>query len=76
MITEAITKPFEQSRKDRVEDHQRLFRRCRLDLGGREATDRPTDQRVAAAADEADPALAALYFQFARYLLITSSRPG
>jgi alpha-L-fucosidase 2 len=36
----------------------------------------PTDERIAHFADGNDPQLAALYFQFARYLLICSSRPG
>lgn len=75
-LSKAMAKPLDQLRKDHLKDHRRLFRRCRLDLGGWEATDQPTDQRVAAADDDDDPALAALYFQFGRYLLITSSRPG
>ena len=37
---------------------------------------RPTDERIGTFADGNDPALAALYFQFGRYLLISSSRPG
>ncbi len=36
----------------------------------------PTDERIARFADGQDPQLAALYFQFGRYLLICSSRPG
>ena len=36
----------------------------------------PTDERVKRFAAGGDPALAALYFQYARYLLIASSRPG
>ncbi|MGD8329170.1 MAG: glycoside hydrolase family 95 protein [Acidobacteriota bacterium] len=36
----------------------------------------PTDERIARFADEPDPGLAALYYQFGRYLLIGSSRPG
>ncbi len=75
-LGKAMAKPFDRLRGDHVEDHRRLFRRCRLDLGGWEATNRSTDRRVTAAAEEADPVLAALYFQFGRYLLITSSRPG
>ena len=40
------------------------------------AADLPTDQRIARSAGLDDPALAALYYQFGRYLLIASSRPG
>ena len=36
----------------------------------------PTDERIAHFAEGNDPQLAALYFQFGRYLLISSSRPG
>ncbi|MCF3652349.1 glycoside hydrolase family 95 protein [Synoicihabitans lomoniglobus] len=57
-------------------EHQRLFRRVTLDLGRTPAADRPTDERVRRFADGNDPALAALYFQYGRYLLISSSRPG
>lgn len=71
-------KPFERLRADHVADHERLFRRVTLDLGaGTEAAKLPTDQRVARYGNgKNDPHLAALYFQFGRYLLIASSRPG
>ncbi|NMI51256.1 glycoside hydrolase family 95 protein [Xanthomonas hortorum pv. taraxaci] len=57
-------------------DHQRLFRRVAIDLGTSEAAKLPTDERVQAFAKGNDPAMAALYHQFGRYLLICSSRPG
>lgn len=57
-------------------DHQRLFRRVAIDLGSSEAAALPTDERVQRFAQGNDPALAALYHQFGRYLLICSSRPG
>ncbi len=58
-------------------DYQRLFRRVDLDLGRSDAADWPTDERLKAVQGGADdPQLAALYFQFGRYLLISSSRPG
>jgi alpha-L-fucosidase 2 len=57
-------------------EHQRLFRRVSLDLGRTPAADLPTDERVRRFAGGNDPALAALYFQYGRYLLISSSRPG
>ncbi len=60
-----------------VADHRSLFRRVRLDLGGAERTAIPTDERLAAVrAGASDPGLEATYFQFGRYLLIASSRPG
>lgn len=62
---------------DHIAEHQRLFRRVSLDLGDSgDAASLPTDERIAHFAEGHDPELAALYFQFARYLLICSSRPG
>ena len=58
-------------------DYRSLFRRVRLDLGSTERDALPTDERLAAVRGGAvDPGLAALYFQYGRYLLIASSRPG
>ena len=57
-------------------DHQRLFRRVSLDLGRTAASEEPTDVRIRNSQTSDDPQLAALYFQYARYLLIGCSRPG
>ena len=71
----AAAKTYADLRKTHVEDHQRLFHRVRLDLGTAPAI--PTDERLAAyRAGAADPALEALQFQYGRYLLMGSSRPG
>ena len=60
-----------------VADYQKLFRRVTLDLGRTDAAALPTDERLKNIAKGADdPQLATLYFQFGRYLLISSSRPG
>jgi len=73
----AARSSYEQLRDRHMADHQRLFRRVSLDLGRAENADKPTDQRLAAIAQgQPDPGLAALYFQFGRYLLIACSRPG
>jgi alpha-L-fucosidase 2 len=56
--------------------HRLLFRRAALDLGRTAAADLPTDQRIRDSQQNDDPQLAALYFQYARYLLICCSRPG
>jgi alpha-L-fucosidase 2 len=69
-------KAWEVLLKEHQEDHRRLFRRVSLDLGLTAAVEQPTDQRLKTVAKEPDPHLAALYFQFGRYLLIASSRPG
>ncbi|HEX6638827.1 MAG TPA: glycoside hydrolase family 95 protein [Steroidobacteraceae bacterium] len=57
-------------------EHQRLFRRVSLDLGATPAAELPTDRRIRDSQTNDDPQLAALYFQYARYLLISCSRPG
>jgi alpha-L-fucosidase 2 len=57
-----------------VRDYQALFNRVALDLGPSVAA--PTDERVRGFGGGGDPGLAALYFQYARYLLLASSRPG
>ncbi|MCX5494760.1 glycoside hydrolase family 95 protein [Kaistia dalseonensis] len=57
-------------------EHRRLFDTLAIDLGTTAAAERPTDERVALFAEGDDPALAALYLQYGRYLMIASSRPG
>ncbi len=58
-------------------DYRDLFDRVSIDLGrNHEAEMRPTNERVRHSATREDPSLAALYFQYGRYLLISSSRPG
>ncbi len=69
-------KSFEILLQNHIKDYQQLFHRVKLDLGTSDAAKLPTDQRLKNAAKTADPQLQALYFQFGRYLLISSSRPG
>ena len=61
---------------DHIADYQKLFHRVTLDLGETDSMKLPTDVRIAQFADGNDPQFATLYFQFARYLLISCSRPG
>jgi len=58
------------------EDHRALFRRVSIDLGKTGAAALPTDQRIRDFASGNDPDLAALAFQYGRYLLIACSRSG
>jgi alpha-L-fucosidase 2 len=71
----AATKNYEALQRSHLADHRRLFGRVKLQLG-HQPQDVPTDERLKAVGAVADPALLALYFQYGRYLLITSSRPG
>lgn len=60
-----------------LKDYRRLFRRASLDLGPNSNANVPTDERlVNVAKGQVDPALEAIYFQFGRFLLISSSRQG
>ena len=61
-----------------TKDHSSIIGRVSLTLGDPSMADVPTDERLARMKEGAsDPALAALYFQFGRYLLAGSSRcPG
>jgi alpha-L-fucosidase 2 len=73
----AAKKSHAQLLKAHTADVQRLMGRVALDLGGTEAAQQPTDVRLKAVRQGADdPQLCALYFQFGRYLLVSSSRPG
>jgi len=70
----ASVKGIDALRAAHVRDYQQLFNRVTLDLGASKRV--PTDERVRAFGDGDDPGLAALYFQYGRYLLIASSRAG
>jgi alpha-L-fucosidase 2 len=60
-----------------ITDHQKLYRRVSLDLGpAQNGKSVSTDKRLKNFATIPDPALLALYFNYGRYLLIASSRPG
>ncbi len=75
-IAAASKKSFEVLRQHHIAEHRRLFRRVELDLGTSDMARLPTDERIRNPEKTDDPQLAALYFQFGRYLLISSSRPG
>lgn len=73
----AQSKQFDELRANHIRDYQSFFKRVDLDLGHGEGNYFTTDARMAAMKDGYnDPDLIELYFQFGRYLLISSSRPG
>ncbi len=77
VLRSAKTRRYEQLRARNLAEHRRLFRRVGLELGAPPQPEGPTDRRLAAVRDGAcDPNLEALLFQYGRYLLICSSRPG
>jgi alpha-L-fucosidase 2 len=71
----ALTKPFDALRESAVADHRRYMERCQLTLPEGPNSRLPTPDRVKAQEKTPDPALAALYFQFGRHLVVSGSRP-
>lgn len=67
---------YDRLRCDHVEDYQRLFHRVSLHLGSAKGSELPMDQRVQDFQRREDPDLISLYFQYGRYLMLSSSRPG
>ena len=76
-LAAAVRRDFADLRARHVADYSALFSRVALDLGHHRTQEAlPTDERIAAFRERGDPALAALCFQFGRYLMIAGSRPG
>ncbi|HEX4998238.1 MAG TPA: glycoside hydrolase family 95 protein [Terriglobia bacterium] len=75
-LSRASRKTFDALRSEHVRDYRQFFDRVHFDLGRSSGSMLPTDERIRAFAAGNDPALAALYLQYARYLLLSSSRPG
>ncbi|WP_159455927.1 glycoside hydrolase family 95 protein [Chitinophaga eiseniae] len=75
-LQQAISKGYSRLKADHITDYQNFFDRVRINLGA--ATDAlPTDERLRSYGDgKKDPGFAALFYQYGRYLLISSSRPG
>lgn len=75
-IQAALKKDYQKIKEDHLAAHRQLFRRVSIDLGSTDNSFLPTDVRIKNFDGKNDPNLAALCFQFGRYLLISSSRPG
>ena len=77
ILDKAAARPYNELKKRHVADYRELFDRVSLRLfSSREQMGMPVDKRVEAFKTKQDPALAALEFQFGRYLMISGSRPG
>ncbi|HOH31747.1 MAG TPA: glycoside hydrolase family 95 protein, partial [Candidatus Hydrogenedentes bacterium] len=73
----AAAKSYAALRDAHVNDHATFMNRVTLRLNGSDKNSMPVNERLRALRrGEEDPALMALYFQFGRYLLLASSRPG
>ncbi len=75
-LQNALKKNYDQALSDNIAAYQKYFNRVSLDLGITDSVKNPTDVRIEQFAEDNDPQLVALYFQFGRYLLISSSQPG
>lgn len=75
-IANAAANSYAQLRAAQLADYQELFQRVVLDLGATSKTNFPTGYRIKNAGQGDDPQLATLYYQMARYLMISGSRPG
>lgn len=74
-LNKAMTKSYERLKQAHTTDYQQFFNRVSLNLGNSTAPNLPTDERLKRYAEGAeDKTLEMLYFNFGRYLLISSSR--
>lgn len=68
--------PYEQAKIKHIATYQQQFNRVKFDLGTSDEAAQETHMRVKRFSEGKDVSLAALLFQFGRYLLISSSQPG
>jgi alpha-L-fucosidase 2 len=75
-LDKAYPKSFAAILPAHVAAYQKYFNRVKLNLASSDATNLPTDERLKNFKSTNDPSFATLYYQFGRYLLISSSQPG
>ncbi len=75
-LAKAVTKPFSEILKAHVAAYQKYFNRVKIDLGETDAAAVPTNERLKNFNATNDPSFVTLYYQYGRYLLISSSQPG
>ncbi|NOU69813.1 hypothetical protein GC096_38010 [Paenibacillus sp. LMG 31461] len=74
-INAAVNKSYDTLLAAHIEDYKKMFDRVKLDLGDAKPT-LPTDELLATYAGTKSKALEVLFYQYGRYLLISSSREG
>nr|WP_207422515.1 glycoside hydrolase N-terminal domain-containing protein [Pedobacter sp. SYSU D00873] len=67
---------YDKVRNDHIKEYQQYYNTFSVNFGGSDNADLPTDERLVRFANVKDPSFVALYMQYGRYLLISSSRPG
>lgn len=75
-LNQSGNKSYKALKASHVSAYQKYFNRVTLDLGETTAINLPTDQRLKNFRNTNDPHLVSVYYQFGRYLLISSSQPG
>jgi len=75
-LEKAYSKSFATILKSHIAAYQKYFNRVKFDLGVTEAANLPTDERLKNFSSSVDPQFVTLYYQYGRYLLISSSQPG
>lgn len=75
-LNKAYPQSFATLAAEHVKAYQKYFNRVQLNLGSTVAADAPTDERLGNFRNVNDPHLVTLYYQYGRYLLISSSQPG
>ena len=75
-LNKAFSKSFAVILPGHVAAYQKFFKRVKLDLGSTDAANLPTDERLKNFKSTSDPSFVTLYYQYGRYLLISSSQPG
>jgi alpha-L-fucosidase 2 len=75
-IAAAVSQTYKQIRKKHIADYQKYFSRFSIDLGTSGNEGLPSDARILKVPEKMDNSLAALYVQYGRYLLLSSSREG
>ncbi len=75
-LRKVLPKSFATILKTHISAYQKYFNRVKLDLGATDSANLSTDIRLRNFHSTNDPALVTLYYQFGRYLLISSSQPG
>lgn len=75
-IQSGLSQPYPVVKAKHITAYQKFFNRVEINLETTEAANLPTDQRIKNFNSVSDPHLVSLYFQYGRYLLISSSQPG
>lgn len=75
-LASALKTPYAKAKANHIAFYRNLADRCTLYLGRDPSPGKTTFERLRDFGETGDPYLAALYFRFGRYLLISGSQPG